>query len=68
MDLSKVQYFEKIENTIQSEFVQSHNHCILCHSTLELRHIQIEDGQAVKEEAHCPECDVRTRSKVYSLN
>ncbi len=68
MELGKVQYFEKVENKIHKDFIQSHNNCILCSSVLELRHVRNESGNEIREEAHCPQCDLRTRAKNYTLN
>jgi len=68
MELGKVQYFERVEKKHHREFITAHNNCILCSSVLELRHIRVEEGAQVKEEAHCPQCDLRTRAKTYVLN
>ncbi len=68
MELGKVQYFEKIETKTHREFVQAHNNCVLCSSVLELRHIRADEGSEIKEEAYCPQCDLRTRAKNYTLN
>jgi hypothetical protein len=72
MDLSKQQsrlhYFEKVETVLHREFINAHNNCVLCGTVLELRHIRLEDDRAVKEEAHCTHCDLRTRAKVYTLS
>lgn len=68
MQLGKIHYFEKIETPKHREFVQAHNHCILCGQVLELRHIRVQEQSEIKEEAHCAQCDVRTRAKVYSLH
>ena len=68
MELGKVQYFEKVENPNQREFINAHNNCILCGTVLELQHIRAEESSSIKEEAHCPECELRTRAKVYTLN
>jgi len=71
MELGKVQYFERVEKKHHREFIQAHNNCILCSSVLELRHIRVEEqnpeGQ-IKEEAYCPQCDLRTRAKIYPMN
>ena len=67
MDLGKVQYFEKVESPSQKEFLTAHNNCILCGVTLELQHVRVETSHEIKEEAHCPHCDLRTRAKIYSL-
>lgn len=72
MELGKVQYFEKVETNKQREFMNAHNNCTLCGSALELQHVRVQEAginnSEIKEEAHCPQCDVRTRAKVYALN
>jgi len=68
MDLGKVQYFEKIENAEQKDFLNSHNNCILCGKSLEMQHARVECRHEIKEEAHCPHCELRTRAKVYTLH
>lgn len=67
MELGKIHYFEKVESHQHREFIQAHNHCILCGSVLELRHVRGEEQEAIKEEAYCPQCDLRTRAKIYSV-
>ena len=67
MQLGKIHYFEKIETHQHREFVNAHNHCILCGTVLELRHIRVEAEQEIREEAHCAQCDLRTRAKVYPV-
>jgi len=68
MDLGKVQYFEKVESNHQRDFVHAHNNCTLCGNTLELQHIRTQEVSEIKEEARCPQCDIRARVKVYVLN
>jgi len=68
MELGKIQYFEKVESNQHREFIQAHNHCILCGTVLDLRHIRVENAIEIKEEAHCPQCDLRTRAKIYQLH
>lgn len=67
MELGKIHYFEKVEKTQHREFIQAHNHCILCASVLELRHVRSEGEPEIKEEAYCAQCDLRTRAKTYSV-
>ena len=50
MELGKVQYFEKVENPNQREFINAHNNCILCGTVLELQHIRTADTSLIKEE------------------
>jgi len=68
MDLEKIQYFEKIETSSHREFVANHGSCALCGQTLELKHLKLETDFKIKEEAHCVECDIKTRAKIYTLN
>lgn len=68
MDLGKVQYFEKIESSQQKEFLTAHNNCILCGQSLELQHVRGPEEKEIKEEAYCPNCDLRTRAKTYGLH
>lgn len=76
MDLSKVQYFEKVESNSQKDFFNAHNNCILCGKTLELQHVRLAQSpnaadinkSEIKEEARCPHCDIRTRDKIYTLH
>jgi hypothetical protein len=68
MELGKVQYFERVETTIHREFINAHNNCVLCSTVLELRHLRSEKDLEIKEEAYCPQCDLRTRAKNYTIN
>ncbi len=67
MDLGKVQYFEKVENNQQKDFLTAQNNCTLCGGSLELQHVRVQESSEIKEEARCPSCDLRTRAKTYSL-
>ncbi len=67
MDLGKLQYFEKIESNTQKEFLIEQNNCILCAGPLDLQHIRVESTGEIKEETHCPHCDLRTEAKTHSL-
>ena len=68
MELGKVNYFERVEKKHQRDFINAHNNCILCGTVLELQHIRQENKEEIKEEAQCPQCEVKTRAKVYTLN
>ena len=68
MDLGKLQYFEKIENPSQKEFMTEQNNCILCGQPLELLHILIENEVHIKEEASCSHCNLKARAKIFTLN
>jgi hypothetical protein len=68
METTKMKYFEKIESVKQRDFLNAHNNCTLCGTTLELQHIRVESNSEIKEEAHCRQCELRTRAKIYALN
>lgn len=63
----KIQYFEKIETEKQHEFVKLQNHCSLCGSVLEL-HMGADENNQIHEVAHCPNCQVRNRSRKYPIH
>jgi hypothetical protein len=68
MEQAKIQYFERVDSKQHREFITNHNNCILCGTVLELQHIRLDQTPEIKEEAHCPTCDLRTRVKTYTLN
>ncbi len=68
MNTEKLKYFEKIETTDHREFISLQNNCILCGSELKLQHIRLLEEIAIKEEAFCKHCDMRTRNKRYTLH
>jgi hypothetical protein len=68
LDSRQLNYFEQINSDHHREFVNAHNNCVLCGTVLELRHLPLADSPSIKEEAHCPECEMRTRAKIYTLN
>lgn len=68
MTTQKFHYFEKVENLKQQEFFEEQNHCVLCGSVLEFKHTTEEETGSIKEEAHCPECEIRARDKIFTLN
>lgn len=67
-DVKQVTYFERINSDMHRDFVTSHNNCVLCGTVLELCHVPLSEGHYIKEEAYCPECEMRTRAKIYTLN
>jgi hypothetical protein len=68
MEISKINYFEKADSIKHREFIISQNNCVLCGTVLELKHLCDKDTSEVKEEAFCPQCDVKTRAKTHVLN
>ncbi len=55
-------------NFVQKDFLENHNHCILCGSELELKHsISAKENEAT-EEANCANCCIRVRSTKHTIN
>jgi len=68
MDVSKMRYFEKIESPQQRDFLCAQNNCVLCSQPLQLQHRQGPEKMSIQENAYCQSCDVKTRSKDYSIH
>jgi hypothetical protein len=68
MDSQRLQYFEKIDCPKHKEFIDSLSHCVLCGSVLELKHTKSDEDTQIREEAHCPQCEIKTRAKIFALN
>lgn len=66
--LKTLNVFERINSREHKDFVKSHNDCVLCGTRLELDHLPLAEGPYIKEVAHCPECEIRTRAKIYTLH
>lgn len=68
MNGQKLNYFENADSQIHREFIISQNNCVLCGTVLELKHVTNHGVLEVKEEAFCPHCEVKTRTKTHALN
>lgn len=64
--LEDVHYYENAANVFQKAFVAVQSNCALCASNLEISVNPQDDGQ-VHEEAFCPQCEIRMRSKNHVL-
>jgi DNA-directed RNA polymerase subunit RPC12/RpoP len=52
----------------QVRYVAEHSNCAMCDTKLEIHHeINLNDLK-VKEEAHCPSCGIRVRSKQHLMH
>jgi DNA-directed RNA polymerase subunit RPC12/RpoP len=67
MSDQRPQYFENIKSEDHRDFIEMHNQCSLCGCTLELRFEKNNESAMIKEEAHCPECEMRTRRQFFSI-
>jgi hypothetical protein len=66
VSVKDVSYYEKTDSTTQADYLRLQCNCVLCNSTLELKFEMLTDGE-IKEEATCPQCEIRTRAKIHSL-
>lgn len=62
----KVQYYEQAATAEQKAYIQLHCHCVLCNTSLELQFEPINIIE-IKEVAHCPQCEIRTRAKTHPI-
>jgi DNA-directed RNA polymerase subunit RPC12/RpoP len=49
-------------------YITEHTTCAMCDSELEIRHEINRPELKVKEEAHCPDCGIRVRSKHHLMH
>ncbi len=49
-------------------FVESQNHCALCSTELEIKVESYLEDYYLKEEAQCPNCDIKTREKNHKIH
>lgn len=61
-----ISYYENTQSTNQKAFVDLQCNCALCNSPLELKFESINSTE-VKEEANCPQCEIRARAKIYQV-
>lgn len=66
MDESSAQQKQKIESRHQA-FIERQNHCPLCGTQLEIRVESYLEEYTLREEAHCPDCDVLARVKDHKM-
>ena len=64
--MKDIQYYEKPQSSQQNLFVKLQSHCTLCNTSLEFKYTSTEEGQ-IKEEAQCPQCEIRTRVKTHTV-
>jgi CRISPR/Cas system-associated protein Cas10 (large subunit of type III CRISPR-Cas system) len=68
MEYSKINYFENAATPKHRDFIISQNNCALCGTVLELTHTSEPETDAIKEEAFCPHCEVKTSARKHILN
>ncbi|MFZ4403445.1 MAG: hypothetical protein ACOYOK_05025 [Pseudobdellovibrionaceae bacterium] len=62
-----INYFENSKKLEHQEFIISETHCVLCGTSLELHYIQEKDSALIQEDAHCPNCNLKTRSHLHTV-
>lgn len=67
LKLSDLPRYEKTENTFQKAFIALQCNCVLCATQLELKVTSEENSLEIKEEAFCPQCNIRMRSKSHTV-
>jgi hypothetical protein len=66
LKLNDIHFYENTKNIFQKAFVSLQCNCALCNTNLEICISQETDGE-IKEEAFCPQCELRLRSKNYII-
>lgn len=61
-----VRRYENTQNIFQKAFVAVQCNCALCATDLVISVSTVNNGE-IKEEAYCPQCDLRMRSKVHTV-
>ncbi len=64
--MTDITYYENTRNSTQKAFVALHSNCSLCTTNLELAVVYQDNGE-IREEAHCPQCELRMRSKNHII-
>lgn len=64
--MKDINYYENADSATQQAYIKMQCNCVLCNTTLELKFENLGESE-IKEEATCPECEIRTRAKIHSL-
>lgn len=64
MDLQDV----KSDQRRREAFIEEENICCICGTSLEFRHQINHSSATVTEEASCPVCGIRNKSRTSSIN
>lgn len=64
--MKDITYYENSNNAKQQAYLKLQCNCVLCSTSLELKYENHGNGE-IKEEAHCPKCDIRARVKIHPL-
>lgn len=61
-------YYENAETLRHRDYIIAQSNCILCGSVLELKHIRMTETDEITEEAYCPQCEIKTRTRSHAIN
>ena len=64
--MKDVRYYEKTDTATQTAYLKLQCNCVLCNTALEFKFEMVTEDE-IKEEATCPQCEIRARAKIYSL-
>jgi hypothetical protein len=64
--MKAISYFEKPETPSQEAYIKLQCNCVFCNAPLEFKFENL-DNLEIKEEANCPECEIRTRNKLHLI-
>ncbi len=64
--LKTARKYENTQNIFQKAFVAVQCNCALCSTDLVIKVEPTASGE-IREEAHCPSCDMRMRAKTHTL-
>lgn len=59
---------QEIKNDKHKTFIERQNNCPLCNAQLEIRVESYLEDFTLREEAHCPKCDVLARVKDHKMH
>lgn len=64
--MKDINYYENTNSANQKAYLKLQCNCVLCNSPLELKFETLSDAE-IKEEANCPQCEIRARARIYLL-
>ena len=62
-EMKDISYYENTESATQKAYLKLQCNCVLCNTALELKYENLNTSE-IREEATCPQCEVRTRAKI----
>lgn len=64
--MKDITYYENPDGDKQQAYLKLQCNCVLCGTPLEMKFESVGQDE-IKEEANCPQCEIRTRAKIHSL-